>query len=100
MNREIKFRLWRPYDQDQKMIYPRFISNELAQSELSFLMQYTNLKDKNGTEIYEGDLIDFGNTELKEVRWSIDGGCWMVGSLILSASCEHREVVGNIYENK
>jgi len=59
MNREIKFRAWR---HDKQMIYQR---DETSASAAEFfnriwgqdpVMQYTGLKDKNGKEIYEGDV--------------------------------------------
>ena len=55
--REIKFRAW---DKETKsMIY-----NPLGFPELyptNELMQYTGLKDKNGQEIYEGDILNSKN---------------------------------------
>ena len=61
MNREIKFRIWNDYD--KKMIN----WNEMCEKNLAnifripsyskYLMQYTGLKDKNGKEIYEGDIV-------------------------------------------
>jgi uncharacterized phage protein (TIGR01671 family) len=128
-NREIKFRVWHP---EWKVIFPvisvcfpfqsdkhKFDSTigyiqaideegcvaEIDWSENPVLMQYTGLKDKNGREIYEGDIIIlFNDTDEKfGVYWSEDDAQYELDSngsgLGDWFNKKDRKIIGNIFEN-
>ena len=69
------------------------------------LMQYTGVKDKNGTEIYEGDIYHVGDKNIRYLVVWFDSG--FEGKQLRSTSyaglkswAKDIEILGNIYENK
>ena len=119
--REIKFRAWD--HQNNSMFYPHEIyfneglkdiraldtmANYTENGKPRFvLMQYTGLKDRNGKEIYEGDLLSWGEY-LLVCKWEQDNcryslyntksGRW--AGFLDKHMIRKIRVIGNVYENK
>ena len=111
--REIKFRAWDL--KENKMIYgTALIENdgkwfmEIGKyidvwHEVDFVTQYTGLKDINGEEIYESDILITKDIEGKKYQTCVtyENGMFLSGEepLYDDVFLFEAEVVGNIYEN-
>lgn len=111
MNREIRFRAWN--EVSEKMLnWNEFLNTNMKNTFIApestglILMQYTGLHDKNGKEIYEGDVVkikyrdeDIGKVIYEHNGFSIDVTNMNKNYGRVSFVNNFMEVIGNIYDN-
>ncbi|CDN24561.1 MULTISPECIES: YopX family protein [Lacticaseibacillus] len=114
MKREIKFRAWNK--KDKVMVDVAAINfgpsglwsliedaddAELQLADSYELMQYTGLHDKNGREVYEGDIVKNEYGKVMEVQYDPRSAAFGVGDYYFGTigSGKTLEVIGNIFDN-
>lgn len=116
--REIKFRVWDNGLMKKFVRIPFFVSSEgyvykdndphgiemsgkrsISPMQNVILMQYTGLKDKNGKEIYEGDIISFLDEKWSVIYFEQYASFMLQKGNDLSNITSQEEIIGNIHQN-
>jgi uncharacterized phage protein (TIGR01671 family) len=117
--REIKFRAWHELNKTMVYFNPKRLTEDHFQATYlvklmngdfgDVLMQYTGLKDKNGKEIYEGDIISFNILTFEVEKHLGAFGYWVYKGAnyayfvpfcgVLKNNSMVFEIIGNIHEN-
>lgn len=117
--REIKFRAWdgrqmwkdvacfegEPYvmNYEETGFVPLLNEDQIASNGKPIIMQFTGLHDKNGKDIYEGDILSSQYTDYEVVfefsRWDLKRIRGAYSYPVFNNSAKEMESIGNIHEN-
>ena len=125
MNRKIKFRAWVKFDKrfidlngmdtvfgimsnkgEINQIYEQGNLKSFNTEDIE-LMQFTGLKDKNGEEIYEGDILRNATNLVGFIVYFECSFCWRYKNnknkefygTLNPGYLKNKEIIGNIHEN-
>ena len=117
MSREIRFRAWNKYEKEMYSDWDECkdwtVNESFANSEF-IIEQYTGIKDKNGKEIFEGDIVKvvrhhYAGTEVYDERedevvfargaFTVGEDGWYFWDYASGSTDDKVEVIGNIHES-
>jgi hypothetical protein len=101
MNREIKFRALYEGNWYYQTLEEVITITLAAFRNGKHKSQYTGLKDKNGTEIYEGDIVvkSANGNSYQSMPFEVVWNKAQAGFNIAKGKNHHYEKLGNIYQN-
>lgn len=109
--REYKFRIWNTdkgymsrvytlvdFGSHQRFAYTQGMNGEIEP--IDVIMQFTGLSDRNGKEIYEGDICRWGKYK-SEIKWQDYMFQFQAkGEDPIMPRSSDMEIIGNVFENK
>lgn len=114
INEEIKFRAWDKkgnrmlyvvqihFNDDKVLLTDGFLDGWFTFEEIE-LMRYTSFRDCYGKRIFEGDIIEYGNSRHDRGAVVMEGGMWYIQDFDRLVSLGYPKICAyinsNVYEN-